>query len=110
MKKIQNSVPCHSPLTIYKSFILPNVDYGDIIYDQPNNETFCQKLESLQYNAAFIITGAIKVTSREELYKELGLESLNSRRWLKITGFLRHLYDTLPQGDRYDNIRNTTNI
>ena len=26
-------------LTIYKCFIRPNLDYGDFIYDQPNNQT-----------------------------------------------------------------------
>ena len=25
-------------LTIYKSFVRPRLDYGDVIYDQANNE------------------------------------------------------------------------
>ena len=33
------------------------------------------------WKVALIITGAIKDTSRERLYKELGLESLSDRRW-----------------------------
>ena len=33
-------------------------------------------MESVQYNAALAITGAIRGTSREKLYQELGLESL----------------------------------
>ena len=33
-------------------------------------------MESVQYNAALAITGAIRSTSREKLYQELGLESL----------------------------------
>ena len=61
----------------------PLVDYGDIIYDQPQNESFCNKLESVQYKAALAITGAIQGTSRDKLYQELGLESLKSRRWYK---------------------------
>ena len=56
---------------------------GDIIYDQPQNESFCNKLESVQYKAALAITGAIQGTSRDKLYQELGLESLKSRRWYK---------------------------
>ena len=67
-------------MTIYKSFIRPHLDYGDIIYDQPNNEHFSKKLESIQYNAALAITGAIRGTSQNKLYKELGLESLKFRR------------------------------
>ena len=40
-------------------------------------------MEKVQYSAALIITGAIKGTSRERLYKELGLESLCDRRWYR---------------------------
>ena len=67
-------------LTLYKSFVRPHLDYEDIIYDQPNNESFCNKLETAQYNAALAITGSIQGTSEVKLYKELGLESLKSRR------------------------------
>ena len=61
----------------------PLVDYGDIIYDQPQNESFCNKLESVQYKAAIAIAGARQGTSCDKLYQELGLESLKSRRWCK---------------------------
>ena len=50
---------------------------------QPINESFGKKLESVQYNAALDITGAIKGTSQEKLYKEFGLESLKLRRKLR---------------------------
>ena len=66
-------LPRHSLLTIYKSFVRP------ILYDQPNNKSFCQKIETIQYNAALAITGAIKVTSQIKLYNELGLESFKFR-------------------------------
>ena len=59
------------------------MDYEDIIYDQPNNESFCNKLETAQYIAALAITGSIQGTSEVKLYKELGLESLKSRRWFR---------------------------
>ena len=54
-----------------------------ITNDQPHNESFTNKIESVQYNAALAITGAIKGTSRERLYQELGLESLSDRRWYR---------------------------
>ena len=54
------------------------IDYGDIIYDQPQNESFCEKLESVQYKAALAITGAMQETSRDKIYQELGLESLKA--------------------------------
>ena len=46
--------------------------------------SFHQKLDSIQYNAALAITGAIRGTSREKLFHELGFEfSLVSRRWCR---------------------------
>ena len=62
---------------------MPHLDYGDIIYDQPNNESFSYKLQTLQYNASLAITGSIQVTSKVKLYKKLGLETLKSRRWFR---------------------------
>ena len=40
IKKLSKSLPRHSLVTIYKSFVKPHLDYGDKIYDQPNNESF----------------------------------------------------------------------
>ena len=59
-------------MTIYKAFVRPNLDYGDVIYDETYNKTFHQKLESIRYNACLALSGAIRGSSREEL----GLESL----------------------------------
>ena len=64
--KLQNVLPRLALLTIYKSFIRPYLDYGDIIYDKAFNESFHKKLESLQYNAALAITGAIRGSSTEK--------------------------------------------
>ena len=61
-------------LTLYKSFIRPHLDYGDIVYDQQYNNTFHQKLESTQYNAALAIKGSF----REKLYQELGWNPCNN--------------------------------
>ena len=79
--RIQQIVPRQS--LICKSFIRPHLDYGDIVYDRAFNESFHKNLESIQYNAAIAITGAIRGTSSEKLFQELGLESLKSRRWLR---------------------------
>ena len=77
IQNLQNKFPRNALLTIYKSFIRPHLDYDDVVYDQPKNESFSGKLEEIQYNAALAITGVIKKsTSREKRYKELGLESL----------------------------------
>ena len=61
-------------IIIYKSFIWPHIDYGDIVYDRAFNESFHKNLESIQYNAAIAITGAIRGTSSEKIFQELDLE------------------------------------
>ena len=75
LRKFQHILPRHSLLTIYKTFIRPHLDYGDVIYDKVFNHSFHKKLESVQYNAALSMTGAIRGTNTEKLYQELGLES-----------------------------------
>ena len=80
-KRLRHTLPRKSLLTIYKVFLRPLIDYGDIIYDQPHNSSFCEKLESVQYKAVLPITGAIQGTSREKIFQELGFESLKSQKW-----------------------------
>ena len=77
--KLANFLPRGPLLTIYKSFIRPHLNYGDVIYDQHYNNSFRQKLELIQYNAALPITGALRGSSTEKLHQELGLESLKQR-------------------------------
>ena len=83
LRKLNLPLPRSALLIIYKSFIRPHLDYGDIVYDQPNNSSLSEKIESLQYNAALAITDAIKGSSKEKLYQELGFESLKDRRWMR---------------------------
>ena len=51
--------------------------------NQAFNSVFHDQLESIQYNTCLAITGAIRGTSREKLYQELGLESLQLIRWCR---------------------------
>ena len=120
LRRLQAVLPRPSLVTIYKAFIIrPHLDYGDIIYDQAYNEPFHQKLESIQYNAALAITGAIRSTSRAKLDQELGLESLQERRWYrKLCYFFKifkgqspdYLSKILPSIKRAYNTRNVDNI
>ena len=90
IKKFSIHLPREALLRIYKSSVRPNLDYGDIIFDKPNNESFKSRIESIQYKACIAITGAIQGTSRERLYRELGLESLSDRCWFrKLTFFYK---------------------
>ena len=92
--KLHNILRRPALLTIYKSFIRTHLDYGDIIYDQAYSTSFHQKLELLQYNACLTITGAIRGTSREKLYEELGLESLQLGRWFRKLFFFYKLFNS----------------
>ena len=79
LHKLQNALPRTSLITVFKSFLQPLYDYGDIIYDRAYNTLFHQNVESIQYNAALAITSAVRGTSREKLYQELGFEFLQQR-------------------------------
>ena len=68
-------------LRTYKAFIRPHLDNGDNFYEKPNNESFKSKIENIHYKGCTAITGVIQGISRERLYQELGLESLEDRRW-----------------------------
>ena len=83
LRKFQNILPRSTLLTIYKCFVRTHLDYGDIIYDQAFNNSFHQKIESLQYNVALAIAGAIRKTWRKKIYQEIALESLQQRRWYR---------------------------
>ena len=98
MKRLSLILSRKSLLTIYKSFVRPNLDYADIIYDKPFNESFKIKIEMVQYNAALVITDTIKETSRDRLYQELGLESLADGRWFHRLFFFHFFHIALRNG------------
>ena len=83
IKCLSSLLPRKSLLTIYKSFVRPHLDYGDILYDNPANESLVNLIEKVQYKTCLAITGAIQGPSRGSLYQELGLESLRFRRWYR---------------------------
>ena len=59
-RNCKNILPRGPLLTICKSFMRPHLDYGDVIYDQHYNNTFHEKLESMQYNDAVPIESRIR--------------------------------------------------
>ena len=95
MKKLFLNLSRNSLLIIYKTFVKPILDYADIIYDKPLTESFKDKLEMVQYNAALAFTGAIKGTSRDHIYRELGLEALAERKWSRNIFFFHKIINGL---------------
>ena len=117
IRKLRIFLPRPSLLQIYKSFVRPHLYYGDIIYGKAFIGYFQKKRKSIQYNAGLAITGAIRVTSREKIYSELGLESLQDRRWYRkvcvfykiLNNMLRkYLRDTIPSTTRRYSSRNAS--
>ena len=87
-------------LTIYITFVRSQLGYADIIHDKPFNDYFKEKLLKIQHSLALIITGAIKDTSLERLYKALGIHSLSDKRWChKLVFFYKivkgHIYNLI---------------
>ena len=88
MKHISRFLPLNTLDQMYKALVRPHLDYCDIIYHVPstlqgNLNCLMEKVERVQYQAALIITGAWRGSSRSKLYEELGWESLTDRRWCR---------------------------
>ena len=95
MKRLSVNLPPSSLLTTYKSFIRPHLEYGDILYDKTDNESFQKKKKKVQYKACLAITGAIQGTSTEKLYEEFGLHSLVERHRRNKLIFFYKIVDAL---------------
>ena len=117
--KLRNFLPIPSLLQIYKSFVRPHLDYGDIIYEKTFIGSLQKKLETMRYNAALAITGAIRGGSREKVYSELGLKALQDRCWYrKLCAFYKilnnmspkYLSDIIPSTTSIYSSRNENNI
>ena len=95
------------------------VRYADIIYNQACNSAFYAYLKSIRYNTCLAITGAIRGTSTEKIYQELGLESLTSRRgFRKLCHFYKifnakspsYLFKLIPNFNKVHITRYSYNI
>ena len=94
---------------IYKLYVRPHLDYGDIIYHKYDPEfklDFTKRLESTQYSAALAVSGAWRGINTDKIYEELGWEILYYRRWYRrLCHFYKlkndqrplYLYNEIPQ-------------
>ena len=108
LKHLSKYLPRDTLNKVYKLYVRPHLDYGDVIYHAPAKmcdfsrniilPNLMEKLESVQYSAALAVTGTWRGTSRDKLYTELGWESLNSRRWSRrLTLFYKILNNLTPK-------------
>ena len=94
---------------IYKLYVRPHLDYGDIIYYKYDPEfklDFTKKLESTQYSVALAVTRAWHETNTDRICEEHGWEILYYRKWYRrLCHFYKlqndqrphYLYSEIPQ-------------
>ena len=86
---------------MYKLYVRPHLDYGDLIYHKDDPEallSLTKRLESVQYTAALTVTGARKGTNKSKLLEELGWEYFHDkRRYSRLAHFFKLLKGDAPE-------------
>ena len=82
LRYLSKYLPLKTLDQMYKMFIRPHLDYGDVIYHVPHCPNLfdssislhplMEKVENVQYQAALAITGCWHGSSRNKLYEILG--------------------------------------
>lgn len=84
----------------FKGYLL---DYSDVIYDQLFNAFFCQKNWIGQHNAPQEISVAIKSSSFQKLYNDVGLEYIYQKRWVPDGVYsVKYFATGITTGKQYD--------
>ena len=64
---------------LYKLHVRSSIDYAIVVFGPSLNAQQLRKLDSLNYRAARLVTGALKFTNSVKLLNELGWESTSKR-------------------------------
>lgn len=96
-------------IKFYFSMIRPMIEYGSILYD---NLTIADenKIENLQRRAALICIGALPRSETSLLYKDLGWDSLKSRRLNSKLCLLYKINNGMTQNYLLEDIKKFTKI
>ena len=88
LKYLSKYLPRHTLNELYKLYVRPHLDYGDIIYHIPAKvcefsqkvvlPSLMEKIESVQFSAALAVTGSWRGTSRKKIV---------CRAWMGIPKF-----------------------
>ena len=85
---------------MYKLYVRPHLDYGDLIYHKDDPEaslSSTKRLESVQYTVALAVTGAWKGTNKSKLLDELGWDHVHDRRrYRRLTHFSNYSKEMHP--------------
>ena len=108
MRQLKNWTSPSVLETVYKAYVRVHPDYGDILFHTDDLEklsvwnveatdAMLKKVESIQYDAARIVTGAWFGSVKKILYANLGWESLNNRCIMHKLFIIHEIYyDHLP--------------
>ena len=89
LKGIKYQVSRDTLRALYKSLVRPLMEYADVVWNGCS-DTESDLLDSVQYEAGKIVTGAMKGISRQCLMCELGWEELKTRRAIhKLTLYFK---------------------
>ena len=81
---------------LYFSYVRPILEYADVIWDN-STLLLIHKIETVQIEAARIVTGGTKLTSIDLLYKETGWQRLTERREIhRLTYFYKMFNNISP--------------
>ena len=96
LAKLKNLIDRKTLTTMYTSFIRPGLEYGSIVFCNCT-ETEDEILESVQRRAFKIITGGIVRTPTNNLYNEIGMETLKVRRERNVLlFFFKIIHNMVP--------------
>ncbi len=79
IRKIRTNLPQSVALSLYKSLVLPHLDYCDIVYSC-TSEANLQKLQKVQNSACRTLLRADRRAHIQDMHKELKLLPLAKRR------------------------------
>ena len=96
INNIRHLLPRRSLCSLYRSMVLPIIEYGDVIYDNCSLMKSLD-LENVQRRAALLCTGAYRHTSNDALLSELGWQPLRIRRQIhKLSLFYKMSHSLTP--------------
>ena len=84
---------------LYVSFVRPLFEYADVVWDSaPSHQYIFDNIEKLQIEAARIVTGTNRYSSKELLYRETGWLQLSTRRSIHRLNLCRKIVNgTCPR-------------
>ena len=118
LRRSRDYLDANTSLTLYKSLVLPHLDYCDLVYMNTTVQNL-NRLQLIQNGACRTILRVPKDTSVEQMHRELAIPTLNQRRQYHMAtecykavnnpdSGLHHMFNLLSD-TRARNTRLTTN-